>query len=103
MGLRVHHYRSGDAQVVAFSGDFDLGTVPQISDALAKAVAEAGERIVVDLDGIGVPDDNALAVLMVGITRARDAGKELEIVCSSPDISHHLSRFPLSHRTNLER
>ena len=103
MGLRAHHYRLGDAQVVAFSGDFDLGTVPQISDALTKVIAEADERIVIDLDGIGVPDDNALAMLMVAISRAAEVGKKLEIQCSSADIAHHLSRFSLPLRTNLER
>jgi len=81
MDLRAHHDVVGTLPVVALSGSVDLATVPQLSSALSRLVADhpAG-RVVVDLDGVDVLDDTGLGVLLGAAGRARQAGGELVVV-----------------------
>ena len=47
---------------------------------------DEGARIVVDLEAVGFLDSAGLGILVGGLKRARTAGGELELVCSSHDV-----------------
>jgi anti-sigma B factor antagonist len=81
MDLRAHHDVVGTLPVVALSGSVDLATVPQLSSALSRLLADhQGGRVAVDLDGVDVLDDTGLGVLLGAAGRARQAGGELVVV-----------------------
>jgi anti-sigma B factor antagonist len=85
MDLRARHDIVGGLAVVALSGSVDLGTVPQLTNALARLVADhGGRRVAVDLDGVDVLDDIGLGVLLGAAGRARQAGGELVVVVADP-------------------
>ena len=74
----------GDDVVVALSGDVDLATVPQLHDALTKALTQhSGRTLVVDLDGVTLLDDTGLGVLLGAAGSARHGGADLVIVCNN--------------------
>jgi anti-anti-sigma factor len=97
MGLHARHDVVGTVHSVSFTGDFDLGTVPTISDALHRAIAGSESIVAVDLDGVSTPDDTALGVLVAAVAHARDAGRRMVFVCSDPVVSRRLDRFSLPH------
>jgi anti-sigma B factor antagonist len=81
--LRARHDVVGTLPVVALSGSVDLATVPQLTTALYRLVAEhPAARVAVDLDGVDVLDDTGLGVLLGAAGRARQAGGELVVVVS---------------------
>ena len=81
MELRADHDVVGTLPVVALSGSVDLATVPQLSTALFRLLAEhTGGRVAVDLDGVDVLDDTGLGVLLGAAGRARSAGGDVVIV-----------------------
>ena len=81
MDLRARHDVVGTVPVVALSGSVDLATVPQLSTALSRLVADhPAARVAVDLDGVDVLDDTGLGVLLGAAGRARDGGGELVVV-----------------------
>ena len=79
MGLSVRHDVVGDVLHVTFTGEFDLGTLPIISDALSKAMVGSCSTIVIDLNDVSSPDDSALGLLLATSTRAREAGRQLMV------------------------
>ena len=100
MGLTARHEFVGDVLCLTFSGQFDLGTIPVIGDAFAKALVEAGSTLLVDLHDIAVPDDNALGILVASMTRARESGRELVVTCPPGAVADQLARFGVPLRQN---
>jgi anti-sigma B factor antagonist len=80
--------------VLSFSGEIDLSTVPALHDALTRLVAstEPATAVIVDLDGVYICDDTGLGVLLGAASRARLAGGELVVVCSSGSLRERLAQ-----------
>jgi anti-sigma B factor antagonist len=81
-GLRRHPVLGveevGTAYVVRLGGELDLYNAAQVRSALADALAQAPERIVVDLGEVSFIDSTALGVLIE--TRAKlDRGGGLRL------------------------
>ena len=83
--LTIAVERAEAATLVALRGDLDLATAPELRECLVKIIDE-GVRIVVDLESVGFLDSAGLGILVGGLKRARTAGGELELVCSSHDV-----------------
>ena len=83
MDLQLTTSKIGDRTVVALSGLADLSTVPILHDALRRACVDAsGETLVIDIDGLLALDDAALGLLLGAAARARQAGGDVELVCT---------------------
>ena len=82
MPLAIDIESHGDAVLLVLRGDLDLATAPALRDALADVIA-GDARIVVDLQAVEFLDSAGLGMLISGRKRARTAGGDLELVCSS--------------------
>lgn len=89
----------GGCTVLGLIGEIDLATLPQLHNAISKAVSRAvgpdgagGLDLVVDLDGVYACDDAALGVLLGAAGRAREAGGDLRVVCSGGALRKRLAR-----------
>jgi anti-anti-sigma factor len=83
----------GDLHVLVVEGEVDMSTIPQLSDALTRLVADSrGASTAVDLDGVQVLDDTALGVLLGIAGRARQSGGELVVVCTSEKMRARLEQ-----------
>ncbi len=79
--------------VVTVDGIIDLSSVGHLRDDLARTVRQhPGVALVVDLDGVTVLDDAGLGVLLGAAASTRDAGGDLEIVCTRPALRERLTQ-----------
>jgi anti-sigma B factor antagonist len=83
--LRIGVERGEAATLVVLHGDVDIATAPELRECLVKLIDD-GSRIVVDLEAVGFLDSAGLGILVGGLKRARTAGGELELVCTSRDV-----------------
>lgn len=83
----------GGFSVLDASGEIDLGTLPDLHNALVRYANEhRGETVIVDLDGVSACDDAGLGVLLGCAGRVREAGGELVVVCGQGSFRHRLAR-----------
>ena len=68
-------------EVVILSGEHDLGTVPQVREALGAAATD-GKAIVVDLCSATFVDSSILGALLEARRTALDAGRGFAVACS---------------------
>ena len=90
MDVLVRQQRVGRYPVLHVSGEVDLATLPRLADALTRAVG-GPDTVVVDLDGVLVMDDAGLGLLLGAAGRARRAGGDVAVVCSSPALREQLA------------
>jgi anti-anti-sigma factor len=91
MDLQCITHRLGDTVVLAITGLADLSTAPRLHTAVRNAIGEhAGERVLIDLDGLSAVDDAALGVLLGAAAHARELGGDVELVCSSEPVRRRL-------------
>jgi len=104
MNLSTSTVVMGDDAVVTLSGEVDLATLPQLHDALTKALTHHPDRtLVVDLDGVTVLDDIGLGVLLGAAGAARQAGADLRVICSSGRLRERLDRTGFSRAVDVRR
>jgi anti-sigma B factor antagonist len=82
MALTIDIRPHDPAVLVVLRGDLDLAGAPALRDALAPVVDD-GARVVVDLQAVDFLDSAGLGILIGGRKRARAAGGDLALVCSS--------------------
>jgi len=83
----------GSTPVVAVDGIIDLSTIPSFHQGLVRSMHDhRGATLVVDLDAAGAIDDAALGILLGAAAAARDAGGDLEVVCTRPVLRDRLAR-----------
>ncbi len=85
-GLAVQIGREAEAVVIALDGELDLPVVPLVRDALARALREPGERLIIDLSGLTFIDSSGLYALLQADKRCRDAGRVLTIWPGPPNV-----------------
>jgi anti-sigma B factor antagonist len=66
--------RADDTVTVSLHGEVDVLTVDQVRVALAEAIADRPQRIVVDLADLSFIDSTGLGALVFGFQRSRDEG-----------------------------
>jgi anti-sigma B factor antagonist len=75
--------RLNGATVVRLAGELDLYNVGEVSVALAQAVEQAPERLVVDLGEVGFVDSTALGAL---VEARRGMKTRLLLAAPGPDV-----------------
>ena len=91
MDLRLTTSRIGEHPVAALSGIADLSTAPILYDCLRRVCSEhPGETVLIDLDGLIALDDAALGLLLGAAARAREAGGDIELVCTQDRLCKRL-------------
>ncbi len=92
MDLELTTTMVGTRLVVALTGIADLSTAPLLHDHLRRTCAgHPAETIVLDLDGLIAIDDAALGLLLGAAARAREAGGDLELVCTNERVRARLA------------
>jgi anti-anti-sigma factor len=83
----------GGAIVVALDGACDLASVGVLHGDLARVIRRhPHEVVIVDLDGVETLDDAGLGVLLGAAAAAREAGGDVEVVCTRPSLRDRLER-----------
>jgi anti-sigma B factor antagonist len=83
--LTISRTASGDWSVVTVAGEVDVATSPALSQALADELVE-GVRLAVDLSGVTFLDSTGLGVLVHALNGVVDAGGELRLVVTDPNV-----------------
>lgn len=104
MDLRLTTTTIGPHRVVALSGIADLSTAPTLHDCLRRACNEhPGETLLIELDGLVALDDAALGLLLGAAARARQAGGEVELVCTDERLRDRLATTRLDRAITVRR
>jgi anti-anti-sigma factor len=83
----------GGAVVVIVDGAVDLASVGGLHNDLTRAVRQyPAVRLLVDIDAVTVLDDAGLGVLLGAAAAAREAGGDLEVVCTRATLRERLAR-----------
>jgi anti-sigma B factor antagonist len=78
----VRNEASGDhVDIIVLSGEHDLGTVPQVREALGTAAA-AGKAVVVDLCSATFVDSSILGALLEARRTAMESDRGFTVACS---------------------
>lgn len=92
MNLRATVSEVGGKPVVALTGPVDLASVPELHNALARAIRDhPGQRVAVDLDAVTSLDDVGLGVILGAAGRARRGGGDVVIITTNDRYREHFS------------
>lgn len=72
--------------VVAPLGEVDVATAPALRERLIAVLDGSAQYLAIDMDGVEFIDSTGLGVLVGALRRARSAGGDLRVVCTSPRI-----------------
>jgi len=72
--------RVGGTAVVTAHGELDAFTAPSLSDALTDAVADAADRVVIDLSAVAFMDSTALGLVVKAVNEIGDRGGAVRVV-----------------------
>jgi anti-sigma B factor antagonist len=75
-----------DAYAIAFVGEADPYSAPELKRELVEAVDRGARHIVVDLTETTFIDSTTLGVLIGGLKRLKPRGGDLSLVCADPNI-----------------
>jgi anti-sigma B factor antagonist len=67
--LAVHRYRCAECTVLEVAGEIDGASAPLFRDELTAAIAQPGERVVVDLTGVAFMDCSGVGELVQAVAR----------------------------------
>jgi len=98
MQVRTSVDMVGGAVVVAVDGAVDLASVGRLHNDLTRAIHQhPAVTLLVDLDAVTVLDDTGLGVLLGAAAAAREAGGDLEVVCTRATLRERLARTRFDH------
>jgi anti-sigma B factor antagonist len=66
--------------LIAFAGELDLGTVPQLEAELEAAESSSAGAVVLDLRDLTFMDSSGLRVILLAAERARGNGRRFALV-----------------------
>lgn len=102
MHLRGRSRRLADLVVVELDGEADLAAVPQLAQALARAMDTVDANgIVVDLDALTVLDDAALGQLIGAAATARRRELTFALVCTNDRLLRRLRETRLDQIVDI--
>lgn len=104
MDLRATPTTVAGVATVACDGVVDMASIGVFRDALLRCVhANAGEVVLVDLDGVTALDDSGLGMLLGAAAAARQSDGDLEIVCNNERLRTRLERTRLDLAITVRR
>jgi len=78
--LELRSERSGDAHVIALTGELDLEGADRVTLELLRAEATTARRIVLDLSGLEFIDSTGIRLILAADARSRSDGDRLALV-----------------------
>lgn len=72
MSLQVKSEKTDDVTVLSCAGEIDLGSAPQLREALAAVFQEAKPRLIIDLSGVGFMDSTGIGVMVNTLNQVRE-------------------------------
>jgi len=78
--FQVTTEHSNGTATVSPVGELDIATADRLSEALAALTIGGGEKLVIDLSGVGFMDSTGLRILIGANRKADEGGYELVIV-----------------------
>lgn len=76
----------GDIPVLAVAGEIDVYTAPKLREQLLELAHAGRTTVVADLTDVSFVDSTGLGVLVSGMKRFREAGGDLRLVVTQPQI-----------------
>ncbi len=86
-----------DHAVIAVSGELDMSTAPDLSDALADVVDRHPRDLTVDLADLAFIDSTGLTVLVRASKQLRDHDATLRLASPTPSVRRVLEIVGLDH------
>jgi anti-sigma B factor antagonist len=84
--LRIEEHPTPGATVLAVRGEADLHSAPRLRDAIATAIEDGAQELVLDLTETTFVDSMILGVLLGTMKRLRARGGQLRLVVASAEI-----------------
>ncbi|MCD6359889.1 MAG: STAS domain-containing protein [Armatimonadetes bacterium] len=80
--------RDEDAEhaICSLSGELDAYTAPDLREALDKLLDEGYSTVVVDMNELQYLDSTGLGILVGTAKKCRQAGGDLAVVCTRPNL-----------------
>jgi anti-sigma B factor antagonist len=97
LGLDVSISAEGAVTVIAFRGEADIATLPVVSDALSRVIADQRGDVVVDLAETRFIDTATLRALVRARGVLHWGGRQLTLRSPSTIADRMLAVFGLSH------
>jgi len=86
MALNVLSEDHNGTTVLTASGDVDLGTSPQLRDAVLKACKVAAGSVAVHLAAVEYMDSSGVATLVEGLKASQQSGRSFILLAPSPSV-----------------
>lgn len=86
MDVQVEQEVVGTRTVVRVAGEIDVASADRLRERLARAVAEGGTDLVVDLTAVTFMDSTGLGLLVGTLKRVRTAGGRMALVIDSDQL-----------------
>jgi anti-anti-sigma factor len=103
VNLHTREASIGGVATIVLDGVLDLASVGDLRSVLTQFVGRhAASIVVVDLDAVNAIDDSALGVLLGAAAAAREAGGDLELVCTNDTLRGRLSRTRLDRAITVK-
>ena len=83
-GLGLTEWTMGSSVIVSVTGEVDIATTDQLSEALGAALRRGPEGLICDLGGVGFLGAAGLTVLLVARRRAIACHAWFDLVCPQP-------------------
>lgn len=77
---------NGRTQVIALSGELDVGTVDRFRVAVSDAIEGRAAAVVADLSHLTFMDSSGLAAMLVALRDLSRAGARLLVACANPTV-----------------
>ncbi len=84
--INVRSLDEGDARICEAGGELDAYTAPDLRDALDGELGDGNAVLVVDLKDLTYLDSTGLGILVGTAKRCRQAGGDLAVACTRPNL-----------------
>jgi anti-sigma B factor antagonist len=95
----VTNFENG-VPVVSAGGEVDVSTAPRLREQLAAVPVDAS-RVIVDLSDVTFLDSTGLGVLVAAWKKCREAGADLDLVVTRPQVAKVLEITRLDDMFNV--
>jgi anti-anti-sigma factor len=84
--LSLETSRTGQAAVIALSGELDLAGAAALEQELARLEADSPQAVVLDLRDVEFMDSSGLRLIAVASQQAKERGRRLALVPGSEQV-----------------